>query len=174
MDTSELGTPIASSNGNELHLGVKKSTLDGNLDFFADLDSNTDVTNSVTTSNDSLESSSLTGLGLLLNGKDAHDLIRELGLGVFDKLIDDLMFLDWDGVGIDLFKGSDGSGFDESSELGKRIPDLFTAATKTSGSSSTTSAAAASSSTSASTGTKSSSSITAFSGSCCSRSFHVF
>ena len=155
MDTTDLGTPITSSDGDELHLGIEESTLDGNLDFFADLDTNADVTLSVTTSDDSLESGSLTGLGLLLDGKDAHDLIRELSLGVLDELISDLVFLDGDGVGVNLLEGSDVSGFDESTELGERVPDLFTAATEASGSSATTTAA--SSSTSATTGTESSS-----------------
>ena len=75
MDTTDLGTPETSSDGDEMHLGVEEGTLDGNLDFLANLDTNTNVTLTVTASNDSLESGSLTGLGLLLNGQDAHNLI---------------------------------------------------------------------------------------------------
>jgi len=67
MDTTNLGTPITSSDWDDVALGSHQSTLNGNLDFLSGLDSNTNVTLSVTTSNDSLESGSLTGLGLLLN-----------------------------------------------------------------------------------------------------------
>jgi hypothetical protein len=174
MDTSDLGTPITSSDGDELHLGIKKSTLDGDLNFFTDFDTNADVAHSITASNDSLESGSLTGLGLLLDGKDAHDLVREFSLGVLDELISDLMFLDGDGVGIDLLEGSDRARFNESTELGKGVPDLFTAATEASGSSATSTAASSisASTTSASTGTESSSSTFLSSWSSLGLSFH--
>ena len=67
MDTTNSGTPISSSDWDNVVLGIKKSTLDGNLDFLGDLDSNSDVTLSVTDGNNSLKSSSLTSLGLLLD-----------------------------------------------------------------------------------------------------------
>jgi len=51
------------------------------LDFLGDLDSETDVTIEVSDGNDGLESGSLTGLGLLLDGNDLHDLIGEFFLG---------------------------------------------------------------------------------------------
>jgi len=96
MDITNSGTPETSSNWDEVDLGIKEGTFDGNLDFLSALDTNTNVTLSITDSNDSLESGSLTGLGLLLDGEDAHDLIGEDSLGFFKKGIDDWGFLDWD------------------------------------------------------------------------------
>jgi len=61
-----------------MNLGIKKSTLDGNLDFLGDFDTNTNVSLSITSSNNSLKSGSLTGLSLLLYRKNAHNLIRKL------------------------------------------------------------------------------------------------
>lgn len=90
MDTTDSGAPIASSDGDDVHLGGNESALDGNLDFLADLDTDTNVTLSITASDDSLESGSLTSLGLLLDGDDFHNIVLELVLGAFDKLVNDL------------------------------------------------------------------------------------
>jgi len=67
MDVTNSGSPIASSDWDEVEFGVNKSTLNGNLDFLGNLDTNTNVTSSVTDSNNRLESGSLTGLGLFLD-----------------------------------------------------------------------------------------------------------
>jgi len=67
MDTTDLRSPITSSDWDDVALGVDQSTLDGNLDFLGNLDSETNVTLSISTGNNSLESSSLSGLGLLLD-----------------------------------------------------------------------------------------------------------
>jgi hypothetical protein len=107
MDSTNLGTPISSSDWDNVALGVNESSLDGNLDFLGNLDTNTNMTLSVSTSNDSLESGSLSGLGLLLHGENAHDLVGELVLDVRDKSIDDWGFLDWDGEGVDFLEGVD-------------------------------------------------------------------
>jgi len=171
MDTTDLGTPETSSDGDEMHLGVEEGTLDGNLNFLANLDTNTNVTLTVTASNDSLESGSLTGLGLLLNGQDAHNLILKFGLGLLDKEVDDLVLLDGDGVGVNFLEGGNLSVFDETSELGEGVPLFRAAATGSTESTSTATTTAASSSTSAPTGTKSSTGA-CISRSSCSWSFH--
>jgi hypothetical protein len=67
VDLTDSGTPISSSHWDHSELGINKGTLDGNLDFLSDFDTDTDVSVSITDSADSLESGSLTGLGLLLN-----------------------------------------------------------------------------------------------------------
>jgi hypothetical protein len=67
MDGTELVSPIASTDWNELEFGGHKSTLDGNLDFFGNLHSKTNVSVLVSNDNDSLEASSLTSHSLLLN-----------------------------------------------------------------------------------------------------------
>lgn len=80
MDITDLVSPIASSDGHKGELSSNESTLDGDLDFLGELDSETDVTVLVTDGNDGLESGSLSSLGLLLDGHDLHDLIGELSL----------------------------------------------------------------------------------------------
>merc|ERR1712086_489070 len=107
MDTTNSSTPITSSDWDEVKFGIDESTLNSNLDFFSNLDTNGDVTHSITTSNNCLESSSLSGLSLLLDGENAHDFIGKFGTGISEDLIDDWSFLDWHRVSINLFKRSD-------------------------------------------------------------------
>jgi len=144
-----------------MDLSIEKSTLNGDLDFLSDLDTNTNVTLSITGGDDGLESSSLTSLGLLLDGENAHDLIGELVFDVRDESIDNWCLLDWDGVGVNFFKGLDVSGFDESSELGKWGP-FFLESTSTSSSSSEATSSSSASSISSSTSASSEASITTF------------
>lgn len=150
MDTTDSGTPVASSDWDDVVLGIKKGTLDGNLNFLGDLDTDTDVTLSVTDGNDCLESGSLTGLGLLLDGEDAHNLVGELVLGVSNKSVNDWCFLDWDGVGVDLFKTVDLSVLHESSELGEWVPFFLETSSTTASSAEATSASSSASSSEAS------------------------
>ena len=155
MDITDLVTPIASSDGNERELGSNEGTLDGDLNFLGDFHTESDVTILITNSDDGLESGSLTGLSLLLDGDDLHDLIREFLLGSGEELIDDLGFLDGDGVSVDFLKRLDKVVLDESSELGKGSPVLVVTSAASSGS--TTSASAAASSTASSEATSASS-----------------
>jgi hypothetical protein len=161
MDTTDSGTPISSSDWDKVDLSIEKSTLNGDLDFLSDLDTDTDVTLSITGSDDSLESSSLSSLGLLLDGENAHDLIGELVFDVTNKSVDDWCLLDWDGVGIDLFERLDVSGFDESSELGEWGP-FFLESTSTSSSSSEATSSSSATSIASSTSASSEASITTF------------
>jgi hypothetical protein len=62
------------------------------------------VTVLITDGNDGLESCSLTGLGLLLNGHDLHGLIGEFSLGSLKEDVNDLRLLDGDGVSVDFLK----------------------------------------------------------------------
>jgi len=107
MDGTELVSPETSSDWNKLELGGNEGTLDGNLDFLGDLDSETDVTVLISDNDDSLEAGSLTGHSLLLNRDDLHDLIGDLDLLGGEDGLNDLSFLDGDGVGVDLLKGLD-------------------------------------------------------------------
>lgn len=141
MDSTDSGTPISSSDWDKVDLGIEKGTLDGNLDLLGALDTDTNVTLSVTDGDNSLESSSLSSLGLLLDGEDAHDLVRELGLGVGEESVGNWGFLDWDGVGVNLLEGLDLSVLDESSELGEWGPFFLLSSSSTWASSSATSAA---------------------------------
>ena len=158
MDSSDSGSPISSSDGEDVELGVNKSTLDGNLDLLGDLDSNTNVTLSVSDSDDDLESGSLTGLGLLLDGENAHNLIRKLGLNVGEESIGDRGLLDGDGVGVDLFELVDLSVLNESSELGDGSPLVLSSSHSSSSGTTSSSTSATSSSLSESSASGSSSS----------------
>lgn len=124
MDVSDLVSPIASSDGDEVELGVNEGSLDGELDFLSQLHSEADVAVEVSDGDDGLKSGSLTGLGLLLDGDDLHDFVGELLVLDFEEGINDLGLLDGKSVVVDLFKGLDFLGLDESSEFGKRSPVL--------------------------------------------------
>jgi hypothetical protein len=107
MDVSDSVSPIASSDWDQVQFSINKSTLDGDLDFLGNFNSKSDVSILISNGNDSLESSSLTSLGLLLDWYDLHDLIGEFLLCSGKEFINDLRFLDGDRVSIDLFKGLD-------------------------------------------------------------------
>lgn len=182
MDITDLVSPIASSDGDERELGCDEGTLDSDLHFLGDLNSETDVTVLISNSNNGLKSGSLTGLGLLLDGDDLHDLIGEFLLGSGEEFINDLGFLDGNGVSVDFLEGLDKVVLDESAELGKGNPFLVVAGSATSGG--TTSASTAASGT-ASSEASSASSVASFLsfnwGSClflsrgsCSYFFHLF
>lgn len=64
---TDLVSPVTSSDRDDVLLGNLKSFLDGNLDFLGSLNTNTNISVLVSYGDDSLESSSLSGLGLLLN-----------------------------------------------------------------------------------------------------------
>lgn len=115
MDITNLVTPISSSDWNERKLSSDEGTLDGNLNFLGDLDSESDVTVLVSKSNNSLESGSLTGLSLLLDGQDLHDLLGKLLSLDSQESVNNLGFLDWDRVGVDFFEDLDVSVLDQSS-----------------------------------------------------------
>ena len=121
MDVTDLVTPIAATDGHELELGVDESALDGDLHLLADLDAETDVASHVTDGDNSLEARSLTGLRLLLDRDDLHDVVLELVLGV-DELVDDASLLDGDRVRVDLLQTVDVLGLDETAELGLGVP----------------------------------------------------
>ncbi len=78
MHVTDFVTPVTSADWNEGKLGANEGSLDGDLDFLRELDAETDVTVVITDNNDSLETGSLTGLGLLLNGNDLHDFVRKV------------------------------------------------------------------------------------------------
>jgi len=161
MDTTDSRTPISSSDWDKMDLSIEESTLNGNLDLLGDLDTDTNVTLSITGSDDSLESGSLSSLSLLLDGKNAHDLIGELVFDVRDESIDDWCLLDWDGVGVNFFKRLDVTGFDESSEFGKWSP-FFLESTSTSSSSSEATSSSSATSVASSSSASSEASITTF------------
>lgn len=67
---TKVGTPVATADGHDAKLGDDDGSADGGCDFLGGLDSKTDVTFGVTNDDDSLETGTLTGAGLLLHGLD--------------------------------------------------------------------------------------------------------
>ena len=96
MDITNLVSPITSSHWDKTELSDHKCTLNGDLDLFSDLDSKTDVTVLISNGDNCLESGSLTGFGLLLDGDDLHHFIRKFFLALLDKFIYNFSFLDGD------------------------------------------------------------------------------
>jgi len=135
---TKLVTPVTSSDWDNRELGKDDSATDGGGDFLGALDSKTDVTVSVTNADDSLESGSLTGSGLLLDGLDLQDFVLEGGA---DEVIDDLELLDWKGEAVDFFNGLDLAVLDKSTELGNGLPFLWLGLASTSSTASTASSA---------------------------------
>lgn len=164
MNITNFVTPIASSDWDELELGVDKGTLDGNLDFLGDLDSETDVTILISNGNDGLEAGSLSGLGLLLDRYDFHDFVGEWL--TLEEFVNDLRLLDWDGVCVDFLEGTDHAVLDKSAELGLWNPLIFGGTTA--GTAVTTTATATATTTASSETTIATTSVTA------SRGFTTF
>lgn len=71
---TEVGTPVTAADGEDSELGNGDSGTDGSGDFLGGLDTETDVTLTVTDENDGLEAGTLTGTGLLLDGLDLYAL----------------------------------------------------------------------------------------------------
>lgn len=118
---TKRGTPVTSSDRDDGELSNDNGSSDGGSNFLGGLDTETNVTVSVTNNDDSLESGSLTGTGLLLNWLDLHDLVLE----TWEELVDDLELLNWQGVEVDLLQGSDLAGLHETTELGDWLPALL-------------------------------------------------
>jgi len=67
---TQVCTPVTSSDGQNAQLGDDDGGTDGGCDFLRCLDTKTNMSLRITNNNDSLESSTLTGTGLLLDGLD--------------------------------------------------------------------------------------------------------
>jgi hypothetical protein len=68
--STEVGTPVASSDGDDAELGDDDGGADGRGDFLGGLDAEADVALRVADDDDGLEAGALTGAGLLLDGLD--------------------------------------------------------------------------------------------------------
>jgi hypothetical protein len=67
---TEVGTPVAATDGQDGELGDDDGGTDGGCDFLGGLDAETDVTLAIANNDDGLESCALTGLGLFLDRLD--------------------------------------------------------------------------------------------------------
>jgi hypothetical protein len=110
---TELGAPVATSNGDDRELGEDDGASDGGSDFLGALDAQTEMTVKVTDSDKGLEAGALTGSGLLLNGHDLHHLVLELG----QEQVDDLVLFDGHGEEVNLLDGANLAVLDQSTQF---------------------------------------------------------
>jgi hypothetical protein len=174
MHVTDLVTPVTSTDGDKSELSANEGTLDGNLDFLGELDAETDVTVVVTDNDDSLEAGTLTGLGLLLDRHDLHDLVGKGTLSLLDELVNNGGLFDWDGVSVDLLEVADVTVLNESTKLGSGGPVVLAGATGAT--TTTTTATAATATTTASAFAEATAAFAATllsSGSLLSLSFHL-
>jgi len=69
---TEVGAPVATSDGDDAELGDNDGGTDSSRDFLGGLDAETDVALRITDDDDGLEAGTLTGAGLLLDRLDLH------------------------------------------------------------------------------------------------------
>ena len=70
MRLTKVGAPVTATDGEDSELGDGDGGTDGGGDFLGGLDSETDVAFGVTDEDNGLETGTLTGTGLLLDGLD--------------------------------------------------------------------------------------------------------
>jgi hypothetical protein len=162
VHVTDLVTPVTSADGDDGELGSNKSALDWDLDFLGELDTETDVTGVIAHNDDSLKAGALTGLGLLLDGDDLHDLVGEGSLSFLDELVDDGCLFDGDGVSVDFLKSGDVSVLNETTKLGGRSPIVLATAEATTASATATVTATTSTAATITTATESTTSTAAF------------
>jgi len=70
VGNTKVGTPVSATDGDDAELSDDDGGADSSSDFLRGLDSETDVALGVTDKDNSLETGTLTGTGLLLDGLD--------------------------------------------------------------------------------------------------------
>ena len=163
MRSTKVGAPVTTTDGDNAELGDDDGSADSSRDFLGGLDTKTNMALGIADDDDCLETGTLTGAGLLLDGLDLyregisaihleqsleaagersahlHDLILELG----EEEVDDLELLDGERVKVDLLHALDLAGLYKTTELGDGLPLLLVlvAATTTAATSTTATAA---------------------------------
>ena len=123
MGAADFVAPISLSDGNDVEFGHGDGTFDGTLDLFVAFPSESDVVPLVSNDGVGFEAGSLTGLGLLLDGLDLHDLLLDV---LTQEGINDFLLLDGDGESEDIVNIVDFLALDQSAELGDGFPlDFF-------------------------------------------------
>jgi hypothetical protein len=67
---TKVGAPVTTTNGDDAQLGNDDGSANGSSNFLGGLDTETNVALRVADDDDGLESGTLTGTGLLLDGLD--------------------------------------------------------------------------------------------------------
>lgn len=70
---TQVGTPVTTTDGDDAQLGDDDGGTDGGGNLLGGLDTETDVALGVTNDDDGLETGTLTGTGLLLDGLDLYE-----------------------------------------------------------------------------------------------------
>ena len=70
MGLTKVGTPVTATDGEDSELGNGDGGTDSSGNFLGGLNAETDVALGVTNEDDGLETGTLTGTGLLLDGLD--------------------------------------------------------------------------------------------------------
>merc|ERR1712061_963018 len=154
---ADLFTPEPTSDGNDGELGQDDGATDSSGHLLGALHTETHVSVVVSNSYESLEPSSLTSSGLLLDGHDLENLVLQSGT---DEHVNDLVLFDGERVEIDLLQALDLSILHQTAQLRHGNPVFLLLASASSASSATTSASSATAS--PATITKSSSESTTF------------
>jgi hypothetical protein len=121
VGSTQVGAPVAATDGDDAQLGDDDGGADGGGNLLGGLDAQADVALGVTNDDDGLEAGALTGTGLLLDGLDLHNLILELG----QEVVDNLVLLDGQGVQVDLLHAVDLASLHKTAELGDGLPLLL-------------------------------------------------
>lgn len=72
MGLTQVGTPVTTTNGDDAQLGDDDGGTDSGGNLLGGLDTQTDVALGVTNDDNGLETGTLTGTGLLLDGLDLY------------------------------------------------------------------------------------------------------
>jgi len=109
--SSDLVSPVSSSNSNDGKLSKDDGSSDSSGNFLSTLNSKSNVSLSISNYYKSFESSSLTSSSLLLNRHDLHDFILQLSL-LGEEFVDDFNLFDGKSEEIDFFDFLDVSFLD--------------------------------------------------------------
>lgn len=120
---TETSTPVPTSDWDQLQLGSNDSSSDGCCHLLGALGTKANVTILITNKHMADESIALTGRRHLLDRMDLHDFILQGTRG--KEGIDDLVFLDWQRVEVNVLNGVDLALLAQASELGHWNPLLL-------------------------------------------------
>mmetsp|Transcript_125650 Transcript_125650/g.337214 ORF Transcript_125650/g.337214 Transcript_125650/m.337214 type:complete len:257 (+) Transcript_125650:183-953(+) len=120
---ADLVPPVPPPNGDEAQLGCDDAAADGGRDLLGALRSQADVAVAVTDQHVADKAVGLTSGAHLLHRVDLHHLVLERARR--EKLVDDLVLLDGQGMQVDVFDGRDLPLLHEAPDLGAGHPLLL-------------------------------------------------
>jgi len=120
---TETSSPVSTSDWDQLQLGGNDSSSDGCCNFLGALGTKANVTILITNEDMANETIALTGRSHLLDRVDLHDFILQGTRG--EEGINDLVFLDWQGVEVNVLNGVDLALLAQTSKLGHWHPLLL-------------------------------------------------